>query len=144
MALSTDSAGELHVLGHDGDALGVDGAEVGVLEKTNHVGLGGFLEGKDGRGLETELTAVVGGDLTDKSLEGELADEELSGFLESSDLTEGDGAGSESVRSLDSASGSLGGGLGSDVLSGVLGSGVLAGGGLGTGHCFEVCFLITN
>ena len=144
MALSTDSASELHVLGHDGDALGVDGAEVGVLEKTNHVGLGGFLEGKDGRGLETELTAVVGGDLTDKSLEGELADEELSGFLESSDLTEGDGAGSESVGSLDSASGSLGGGLGSDVLSGVLGSGVLAGGGLGTGHCFEVCFLITN
>ena len=144
VALSTDSAGELHVFGHDGDAFGVDGAEVGVLEKTDHVGLGGFLEGKDGRGLETELTAVVGGDLTDKSLEGELADEELSGFLESSDLTEGDGAGSESVGSLDSASGSLGGGLGSDVLSGVLGSGVLAGGGLSAGHCFEVCFLITN
>ena len=33
--LSTDAAGELDVLGHDGDALGVDGSEVGVLEETN-------------------------------------------------------------------------------------------------------------
>ena len=29
-ALATDAAGELDVLGHDGDALGVDGAEVGI------------------------------------------------------------------------------------------------------------------
>jgi len=29
-ALSTDAASQLHVLGHDGDALGVDGAQVGV------------------------------------------------------------------------------------------------------------------
>merc|ERR1719464_2711195 len=53
-----DSAGELHVLWHDGDSLGVDGAEVGVLEKTNHVGLGSLLEGKDGGGLESELASV--------------------------------------------------------------------------------------
>ena len=32
--LSTDTAGELDVLGHDGDTLGVDGAQVGVFEKT--------------------------------------------------------------------------------------------------------------
>ena len=32
-ALTADSAGELHVLGHDGDSLGVDGAQVGVLEE---------------------------------------------------------------------------------------------------------------
>ncbi|WVZ59556.1 LOW QUALITY PROTEIN: hypothetical protein U9M48_009681 [Paspalum notatum var. saurae] len=32
-ALAPDAAGELDVLGHDGDALGVDGAEVGVLEE---------------------------------------------------------------------------------------------------------------
>ena len=30
--LSTDTSGKLDVLGHDGDALGVDGAQVGVLE----------------------------------------------------------------------------------------------------------------
>ena len=31
-SLSTDAAGQLDVLGHDGDTLGVDGAKVGVLE----------------------------------------------------------------------------------------------------------------
>ncbi len=31
-ALTTETAGELEVLGLDGDALGVDGREVGVLE----------------------------------------------------------------------------------------------------------------
>ena len=32
-AFSTDSAGQLDVLGHDGDALGVDGAKVGILKR---------------------------------------------------------------------------------------------------------------
>ena len=31
-ALSADTAGELDVLGHDGHTLGMDGAQVGVLE----------------------------------------------------------------------------------------------------------------
>ncbi len=47
-ALSTDAAGELDVLGHDGDALGVDGAQVGVLEEANEVRLSGLLEGEHG------------------------------------------------------------------------------------------------
>jgi len=37
--LATDAAGKLDVLGHDGDTLGVDGAQVGVLEQTNEVSL---------------------------------------------------------------------------------------------------------
>ena len=41
--LSTDPPGELDVLGHDGDPLGVDGAEVGVLEEADQVGLAGLL-----------------------------------------------------------------------------------------------------
>ena len=77
-AFSTDSAGQLDVLGHDGDALGVDGAEVGVLEDADQVGLGGFLEGHDGRGLEAEIGLEVLGDLTDQSLEGQFADKQLS------------------------------------------------------------------
>ena len=31
--LATDATGQLDVLRHDGDALGVDGAQVGVLEQ---------------------------------------------------------------------------------------------------------------
>ena len=144
-ALTTDSAGELHVLGHDGDSLGVDGAEVGVLEEADHVSLGGLLEGKDGRGLETELVSVLRSDLTDESLEGELSDEELGALLETSDLTESDGTGSEAVGLLDargSGLGLLGSSLVSDVLSGVLGAGVLASSLLGAGHYFLFLIII--
>ena len=41
-SLSTDAASQLDVLGHDGDALGVDGAQVGVLEQAHQVGLAGL------------------------------------------------------------------------------------------------------
>ena len=42
-ALSSDSTGELDVLGHDRHPLGVNRAQVGVLEKTHQVRLGRFL-----------------------------------------------------------------------------------------------------
>ena len=128
----------MHVLGHDGDSLGVDGAEVGVFEKSNHVGLSSLLESEDGGALESKVVLEFGSDFTDESLEGELADEELSGFLEFSDFSEGNSSGSESVGSLDTTSGlSLGGGLGSDVLSGVLSSGALASGHLSACHLIK-------
>ena len=47
-ALATDAAGQLHVARHDGDALGVDGAQVGVLEQAHQVRLGRLLERHDG------------------------------------------------------------------------------------------------
>ena len=80
-ALATDAAGELDVLGHDGDALGVDGAEVGVLEEANEVGLGRLLEGDDGRRLEAQVSLEVLGDLADEALERQLADQELGRLL---------------------------------------------------------------
>jgi hypothetical protein len=33
--LSTDTAGQLDVLGHDGDTLGMDGTQVGILKQTD-------------------------------------------------------------------------------------------------------------
>ena len=54
-ALATDAAGKLDVLGEDGDALGVDGAEVGVLEETDEVRLSSFLKRQDGVALEAEI-----------------------------------------------------------------------------------------
>ena len=139
LALTTDSAGKLHVLWHDSDSLGVDGAEVGVLEEADHVSLRGLLESEDGAGLETELVSVLRGDLTDESLEGKFSDEELGALLETSDLTESDGTGSETVGFLDAVGGRLGllgSSLVSDVLSWVLGAGMLAGSLLSAGHCF--------
>ena len=34
---SADAAGQLDVLGHNGNTLGVDGTQVGILEQTNEV-----------------------------------------------------------------------------------------------------------
>ena len=69
----------------------MDGAQVGVLEVRDEVSLNGLLERTDGRALEAEVALEVLGDLTDQTLEGELADEELSRLLVATDLTESDG-----------------------------------------------------
>ena len=69
----------------------MDGAQVGVLEQGDEVGLDGLLEGTDGGRLEAEVGLEVLGNLTDQTLEGELADEQLGGLLVATDLTESDG-----------------------------------------------------
>jgi len=109
--LTTDAAGKLDVLGHDGDTLGVDGSQIGVLEQTNQVGLSSLLESQDSRALETEIGLEVLGNLTDETLEGELADQELGRLLVLSDLTESDGTGSVTMGLLDTTG--SGGGLAS-------------------------------
>ena len=136
-ALTTDAAGKLDVLGHDGHTLGVDSSQVGVLEKTDEVSLSGLLEGQDGGSLETKIGLEILGDLTHKALEGELADQELGGLLVASDLTKSDGSGSVSVGLLDTSGGggALAGSLGGELLAGGLASGGLSCGLLGTGHC---------
>ena len=138
-ALSTDAAGKLNVLGHDGDALGVDRAEVGVLEEANEVRLSGLLEGEDGGALEAQVGLEVLGNLANQALERELADQELGGLLVPADLAEGDGARAVAVGLLDAAGGrgGLASRLGGELLAGSLSSGGLAGGLLGAGH-FEI------
>mgnify|MGYP006911129228 CR=1 FL=1 len=53
--LATDAACQLDVLGHDGHALGVDGAQVGVLKEAHQVGLGGLLQRQHRLGLEAQV-----------------------------------------------------------------------------------------
>ena len=82
---------KLDVLGHDGDALRVDRAEVGVFEEADEVGLGSFLEGENRRALEPKWFSDQGlevlGDLTGEALGRELvADEELGGLLVPADV----------------------------------------------------------
>ena len=102
---STDTAGQLDVLGHDGDTLGVDGAQVGVLEQTNEVSLTGFLEGHDGGALEAEVGLEVLGNLTDETLEWQFSDEKLSALLVSPDFTESHGSRPVPVWLLNTTSG---------------------------------------
>jgi len=103
--LATDPSGQLDVLGHDGHPLGVDSAQVGVLKQANQVGLAGLLESSNGSGLEPEVSLEVLGNLPDKTLERELADEELGGLLVPPDLPEGDCARPVSVRLLHASCG---------------------------------------
>ena len=69
----------------------MDGAEVGVLEERDEVCLNRLLESADGRALEAEVALEILCDLTNQTLERELADEELSRLLVATDLTESDG-----------------------------------------------------
>jgi len=119
----------------------VDSTEVGVLEETNHVSLRGFLESKDGRGLESQVGLEIVGNLSNESLERKFSNEELSRFLELSDLSKGDGTWSESVWSLDSTGlwGLTLRLLVSNVLSWGLSSSVLSSGMLGSCH-FKVYY----
>ena len=109
--LTTDAAGKLDVLGHDGHTLGVDGSQVGVLEETDEVSLSSLLEGQDSCALETKVSFEILSNLTDQALEGQLADEQLSGLLILADLTESHGTGPVTMGLLHATS--SGGGLAS-------------------------------
>jgi hypothetical protein len=117
----------------------MNGTEVGVFEESDHVGFGGFLEGKDGGGLESEVVLEFRSNFSDESLERKLSDEELCGFLVFPDFSECDGTWSESVWFLDSTggggSGLSGGTLGSNMLSWSFTSGILSCGLFGSCHC---------
>ena len=66
--IAPDTPGELDILGHDSNALGVNGAEVAVLEETDDVRLSRLLEGEDSGGLEPEAGLEVLSDLADEAL----------------------------------------------------------------------------
>ena len=141
--LTTDTTGELDILGHDGHPFGVDGAQVGVLEETDEVCLRGLLKGEHSRALEAKVSLEILSDFTDQALEGELADEQLGALLIATDLTKGDGSRSESVGLLDSTSsgGRLTGSFRCELLSGCLSTGGLTSGLLGSSHVYFEMFL---
>jgi hypothetical protein len=134
--LASDASGQLDVLGHDGDSLGVDGAQVGVLEQADQVGLARLLQSANGSRLESQVGLEVLGDLADEALKGQLADEQLGGLLVATDLTERDRARAVAMRLLDAARGrgALARRLGGELLARRLAAGRLASGLLRTGH----------
>ena len=135
-SLSSDTSSQLDVLGHDGDPLGVNGTQVGVLEESNEVSLTSLLQSHHRGTLESKIGLEVLSDLTDKTLERQLPQEELGRLLVSPDLSESDGSRSVPMGFLDSSScrGALPGCLGGKLFSGSLSSGGLTGGLLCSGH----------
>lgn len=99
--LTTETTGKLDVLGLNGYTLGMNGAQIGIFEEGDEVSLNGLLESTDGRRLEAEVGLEVLCNFANETLEGELSDEELGGFLITTDLTESDSSLYALVRSYD-------------------------------------------
>ena len=139
--LPTDATSQLDVLGHDGDPLGVDGAQVGVLEQTDQVSLAGLLKSHDSRALEAQIGLEVLGNFPDQTLERQLADQQLSGLLVATDLPQSHCAGPVTMRFLHSSGRwcAFASSLGGELLSRSLSSGGFTGGLLSSCHC-KVCF----
>ena len=126
----------MDILGHDGHTLGVDGAQVGVLEQADQVSFASLLQGHDGRALEPEVRLEVLSDLTHKPLERQLADQKLSALLVPTDLTKSHRSGAVTMGLLHATSGGgrLASCLGRQLLSWGFPPGGLASGLLRTGH----------
>jgi len=141
-SFTSDSSGQLEISGHDGNSLGVDGAQVGIFEKTDQVGFSSFLKSQNSGALESQVSFIVMSNFSDESLERKLSDEEISGLLVLSDFSQSDGTGSISVGLLDTTSsgGGFSGSLGGELLSGSLGTGRFSGSLLSSGH-FMLCNL---
>ena len=134
---SSDTSGQLDVLGHDGDTLGMDGAQVSVFKESNQVGFAGFLQCHDGWALEPQVSLEILCNLSHETLEWQFPDEELSALLVPPDLTEGDGSRPVSVWFLDSTGSwcRLASGFGCQLLTWGLASSGFTSGLLCTSHC---------
>jgi len=127
----------MEILGHDSDSTSMDGTKVGVFEKSDEVSFSSFLKSEDGLGLETDIIFHFHGDISDKSLEGELSDEQVSSLLIFSDLSKSNGARSELVGFLHSTAGDGSGlscGLGGELFSRSLDTCGFSGGLFSSGH----------
>jgi hypothetical protein len=131
-ALATDATGQLHVLGHNSHTLGVDGAEVGILEQADEVGLAGFLKSHDGRSLEAKIGLEILSNLTHQTLKRRTTNEKLGGLLVLADLAKSDSAGAET--GLLTGLGLIASSFGGKLLARSLGASALAGGLLGSRH----------
>ena len=117
----------------------MDGAQVGVLKESYEVGLASFLEGHNGRALETQVGLKILCYFTDQALKRQFPDQEFRAFLISSDLTKSDSSWPVSVRFLDTTGswGTLTGGLGSQLFAGGFPTGRLPSRLFCTSHNFE-------
>ena len=117
----------------------MDRAEVRVLEEADDVRLGRLLEREERGALEAYVPVLR--DLTDETLEGELADQELRRLLVAADLAERHRARAVAVRLLDISLDAAGRArlprrLRGELLARGLAPGALARGLLRTSHFF--------
>merc|ERR1712236_58094 len=134
---SSDPPSQLDVLGHDGDPLGVDGTQIGVLEKTNQVCLASRLKSHNSRRLKPQISLEVLSNLPHQPLEWKLPDQQLRGLLVSPDFPESHSSWPVSVWFLDTSGcrSRLASSLCSELFPWSLSSSGLTSGLLSSGHC---------
>jgi hypothetical protein len=142
---SADSTSQLNVLGLDGDTLGMDGTQVSLLEKLHFISLSGFMKCSQSSWLVAKINLEILGNLTDKTLERYLSDEEIGRLLVTTDLPESHSSRPITVGFLYSSMGRslLASGFGGQLFAQSFSSSGLASGLLGTSH-FLGCTKATN
>merc|ERR1712001_46523 len=135
-SLATDSSSQLNILWHDSNSLGVNGAQVSVFKETNQVSLTSFLEGTNSGALEPEISFEVLSNFSHKTLEGQLADQQLSRFLVTTNFTKSHSTRTITMGFLKSSSGRgrFTGSLGGQLFPGSFSSGRFTSSLLCTGH----------
>ena len=83
----------------------MDGAQVGVFKQTNKVSLASFFKSHHSGALETQIGLEILSDFSHKTLEGQLADQQLGGFVVTRDLTKSNCTRPVTMRFLDSTGG---------------------------------------
>jgi len=142
-AFASDASCQLDVLWHDGHSLGVNRAQVGVLEQADQVGLAGFLQGHNGGALEAEIGLEVLCDFTNQALEWQLSDQQLGALLVAADFSQRNCSRPVTMWLLHATGsrGTLPGSLGGQLLARRFASGRLAGGLLCAGHLYTLLAL---
>jgi hypothetical protein len=80
-------SGQLKVLGHDVNMLGMNGTQVCILKHANKVSLRSLLEGKYSCALETQVAIEILSNLSYQTLEWRLANQKVSQLLVFLDLS---------------------------------------------------------
>nr|AFK34563.1 unknown [Lotus japonicus] len=133
---TTNTSSKLDVLGHNGHPLSMDSTEIGILKQSNKISFSSFLKSKYSMALEPQISLEVLCNFTNKTLEGQLPDQELSTLLILTNFTESNSSRAVSMGFLDSTSGwcRLPCSLGCELLPWSLSTGGFASGLLGTSH----------
>src|SRR5665811_2350847 len=126
----------------------MNGAQVGIFEKTNKISFRCLLKCHNGRTLESQVSLEILSNFSHQPLEGQFSDEKFSALLVSSDFSKGDCSWTITMGFLDTSGcrGTFSCSFGSQLLTGSFSSGGFTGCLLGTSHCrLEVkrskCFL---
>merc|ERR1719433_1372284 len=114
----------------------MDGAQVGIFKKSNQISLGCFLESHDSAGLKPQVGLEILSNFTNKSLEGQLANQKLSRLLVTTNFAKSNSTRTITMWFLDSTSSRsrFPGSFGSQLFARSLSSGGFTGGLLSTSH----------